>query len=52
MFVLQTLVSGANITYTPIEQRDSEPLSLKLNKGFTVYVGNGFLYWDTDHEAK
>jgi hypothetical protein len=51
MFALEALKSSSEITIDPME-READTQHLKINKGNFVYVGNGFLYWETDHEAK
>ena len=51
MFALEANQSGSEITITPME-REAEIQHIKINKGTLVYVGNGFLSWDTDNEVK
>jgi hypothetical protein len=51
MFALEATKSPAEITITPIGT-NVDPQLLKINKGFHVYVGNGFLYWETGYEEK
>ena len=49
MFALHSKVSPAKMTVTPIEG-DMEPQKLHIANGGYVYVGNGFIYFDTNHE--
>jgi len=49
MYALVASDEGSEITVTPIE-RDTEPFHLKMQGGAYVYVGNGFLYWETDKQ--
>ena len=51
MYALEAQKSPSEITLDPME-READTQHLKINKGFYVYVGNGFLYWETDNEAK
>jgi len=51
MFALQAKHLGSEITVTPIE-RESETQHLKLQNERYVYIGNGFLYWETNDEVK
>jgi len=51
MFALDALQAPSEVTVTPME-READTIHLKINRGFHAYVGNGFLYWETDDEAK
>jgi hypothetical protein len=51
MFALQAKQPESEITITPME-READVQPLKIQKERFVYVGNGFLYWETDDEVK
>ncbi len=51
MFALEANESPSEITVTPME-RDADTYPLKINKGWEVIVGNGFLYFRDDAEVK
>lgn len=50
MFALQATKSGSEVTITSME-RESDVEHIRLQNERYVYIGNGFLYWETNDES-
>ncbi len=52
MYELRAMKGGAGITITSLEPDVEKPTQLSMTNGAPVYVGNGFVYFETDLESK